>query len=77
MSTGKLRVSFGKNGNRSLSNPYEALANLYPGGGKMQGYLTSSGDLYLLRYLMAQRMEIRACSGRRHSLGTLLWTSAS
>ena len=57
MSTGKLRVSFGKNGNRSLANPYEALANLYPGGGKMQGYITSSGDLYLMRYLMAQRME--------------------
>lgn len=45
------------NGNRSLENPYEALANLYPGGGKMQGYITSSGDLYLMRYLMAQRMK--------------------
>lgn len=57
MSTGKLRVSYGQNGNRSLENPYEALANLYPGGGKMQGYITSSGDLYLMRYLMAQRMS--------------------
>ena len=36
MNSGKLRVSYGKNGNRSLENPYEALANLYPGGGKMQ-----------------------------------------
>ena len=33
MNSGKLRVSYGKNGNRSLENPYEALANLYPGGG--------------------------------------------
>ena len=41
MNSGKLRVSYGKNGNRSLENPYEALANLYPGGGKMQGYITS------------------------------------
>ena len=57
MNSGKLRVSYGKNGNRSLENPYEALANLYPGGGKMQGYITSSGDLYLMRYLMAQRMK--------------------
>lgn len=57
MSTGKLRVSYGQNGNRSLENPYEALANLWPGGGKMQGYITSSGDLYLMRYLMAQRMS--------------------
>ena len=31
MNSGKLRVSYGKNGNRSLENPYEALANLYPG----------------------------------------------
>ena len=57
MNSGKLRVSYGKNGNRSLENPYEALANLYPGGGKMQGYIVSSGDLYLMRYLMAQRMK--------------------
>ncbi len=28
MSTGKLRVSWGKNGNRSLKDPYIALANL-------------------------------------------------
>ena len=57
MNSGKLRVSYGKNGNRSLENPYEALANLYPGGGKMQGYIVSSGDLYLMLYLMAQRMK--------------------
>lgn len=56
MDMGKLRISYGKNGNRSLDNPYLALANLYEGGGKMQGYINSSGELELLRYLMAQRM---------------------
>ncbi|MDR0542349.1 MAG: TonB-dependent receptor, partial [Dysgonamonadaceae bacterium] len=56
MSAGKLRISYGKNGNRSLDNPYLALANLYEGAGKMQGYINSSGELNLLRYLMADRM---------------------
>jgi TonB-linked SusC/RagA family outer membrane protein len=56
MNYGKLRVSYGENGNRSLANPYLALANLYEGAGKMQGYINKSGELELLRYLMAQRM---------------------
>lgn len=56
MSTGKLRASYGKNGNRSLDNPYVALANLYEGAGKMQGYIDSKGELKLVRYLMADRM---------------------
>ena len=56
MSTGKLRVSYGKNGNRSLSDPYVALANLYEGAGKMQGYINQSGELELMRYLMANRL---------------------
>lgn len=56
MNNGKLRVSYGKNGNRSLANPYVALANLYEGAGKMQGYITNSGDLELMRYLMVNRM---------------------
>lgn len=56
MSHGKLRVSYGKNGNRSLANPYVALANLSAGAGKMQGYLNSSGELMLYRYLMADRL---------------------
>jgi TonB-linked SusC/RagA family outer membrane protein len=56
MNNGKLRVSYGKNGNRSLSDPYQALANLYEGAGKMQGYITATGDLDLYRYLMANRM---------------------
>lgn len=53
---GKLRVSYGKNGNRSLSSPYLALANLSAGGGKMHGYLTAGGDQELYRYLMVDRM---------------------
>lgn len=56
MSTGKLRVSYGSNGNRSLSDPYTALANLYEGGGAYMGYINSSGELQLMRYLMANRM---------------------
>ena len=56
MSTGKLRISYGKNGNRSLSDPYVALANLYEGAGKMQGYINQAGELELTRYLMANRL---------------------
>ncbi len=56
LSSGKLRISYGKNGNRSLANPYLALANLYEGAGKMQGYINKAGELELMRYLMADRM---------------------
>lgn len=56
LNNGKLRVSYGKNGNRSLANPYLALANLYEGAGKMQGYINKAGELELMRYLMADRM---------------------
>lgn len=57
LNSGKLRVSYGKNGNRSLANPYLALANLYEGTGRMQGYINSvSGELELYRYLMVNRM---------------------
>lgn len=56
LNNGKLRVSYGKNGNRSLDNPYLALANLYEGAGKMQGYLNKAGEQELMRYLMADRM---------------------
>lgn len=56
LSTGKLRMSYGKNGNRSLDNPYVALSNLWGGNNdKLQGYL-KSGELVLYRFLMAQRM---------------------
>lgn len=56
MSSGKLRFSYGENGNRSLANPYVALANLYEGAGRMQGYLNSAGQLLLYRYLIADRL---------------------
>ena len=56
LSTGKLRVSYGKNGNRALADPNIALANLSSGAGKMQGYLNTSGQLALYRYLMADRL---------------------
>jgi TonB-linked SusC/RagA family outer membrane protein len=56
MSTGKLRVSYGKNGNRSLSNPYLALSNLSGGANKYQGYINQSGELELYRYLYADRL---------------------
>lgn len=56
MSTAKFRLSYGSNGNRSLSDPYTALANLYEGGGKYMGYLANDGKLNLMRYLMADRM---------------------
>jgi TonB-linked SusC/RagA family outer membrane protein len=56
MSDGKLRISYGKNGNRSLGDPYLALANLWEGGGKMQGYINQSGELDLMRYLMVSRL---------------------
>lgn len=56
MSTGKLRVSYGKNGNRSLADPYISLANLGSGSGKMQGYLDNSGSLVNMRYLSVDRL---------------------
>ena len=54
MSTGKLRVSWGKNGNRSLEDPYISIANLATGS--KQGYLDSSGKLVNLNYLRIDRM---------------------
>lgn len=56
LSTGKLRLSYGKNGNRSLADPYVSLANLYEGAGLTQGYINASGQLDQYRYLMVQRM---------------------
>lgn len=54
MSTGKLRVSWGKNGNRSLENPYVSIANLVTD--KKQGYLDASGNLVNMNYLRINRM---------------------
>lgn len=56
MNHGKLRMSYGENGNRSLANPYIALSNLSAGGGNMHGYYNEKGEQELLRYLMADRM---------------------
>lgn len=56
MSNGKLRLSYGQNGNRSLENPYIALANLTSGVGT-QGYLNSGGDYVQFQYLVIDRME--------------------
>jgi TonB-linked SusC/RagA family outer membrane protein len=56
MSTGKLRVSWGKNGNRSLADPYISLANLGTGSGKTQGYIDASGNTLQVRYLSVDRL---------------------
>ncbi|WP_237488212.1 SusC/RagA family TonB-linked outer membrane protein [Hufsiella ginkgonis] len=56
MSTGKLRLSWGQNGNRSLADPYLALANLGAGVGATMGYLDASGNLIQYRYLSIGRL---------------------
>lgn len=56
MSTGKLRVSWGKNGNRSLADPYLSLANLGAGTGATQGYINASGSTVQVRYLTIDRL---------------------
>lgn len=42
MDFGKLRLSWGENGNRSLNDPYVSPANLGSGMGTMQGYVSGS-----------------------------------
>jgi len=54
MSTGKLRLSWGENGNRSLDDPYISLANLVNTG--TMGYLDPSGKALELKYLALDRM---------------------
>lgn len=56
MSTGKLRVSWGENGNRALEDPYVSLANLGAGAGATMGYILSNGSMEELKYLMVDRM---------------------
>lgn len=56
LSTGKLRLSWGKNGNRSLSDPYISLADLGAGTGSVVQYLTPSGEIYNMKYLGVNRM---------------------
>ncbi len=55
MSNGKLRLSYGQNGNRSLANPYIALANLANGVGT-QGYINANGDYIQYQYLRIDRL---------------------
>jgi TonB-linked SusC/RagA family outer membrane protein len=55
MDYGKLRISWGENGNRSLSNPYVSLANLGSGTGTMQGYVSGT-NTYLVKYLIMDRL---------------------
>ncbi len=56
MSTGKLRLSWGKNGNRSLADPYISLANLGSGTGATMGYIDASGNLVEKKYLAIDRL---------------------
>ena len=56
LSTGKLRLSWGKNGNRSLADPYLALANLSSGTGATMGYIDASGNIVDMKYLGIDRM---------------------
>ena len=56
MSSGKLRASFGENGNRSLEDPYVSLANLGSGLGSTMGYITGAGTMEEVKYLLVDRM---------------------
>lgn len=55
MSTGKLRASYGENGNRSLGDPYVSLANLGSGQGATMGYIVG-GSMDEVKYLLVDRM---------------------
>jgi len=55
MNYGKLRISWGENGNRSLKDPYQSVANLEPGS-RLHSYLTSTGNLVETQYLKISRM---------------------
>ncbi|WP_281225692.1 SusC/RagA family TonB-linked outer membrane protein [Flavobacterium aquiphilum] len=54
MSTAKLRLSWGENGNRSLDDPYISVANLVNTG--TMGYLDASGKALEMKYLALDRM---------------------
>ncbi|MBZ4190413.1 SusC/RagA family TonB-linked outer membrane protein [Niabella beijingensis] len=55
LSNGKLRLSYGQNGNRSLANAYVALANLANGVGT-QGYVDANGNYIQYYYLRIDRL---------------------
>ncbi|MBE7171293.1 MAG: SusC/RagA family TonB-linked outer membrane protein [Williamsia sp.] len=54
LSTGKLRLSYGQNGNRSIGI-YQALSNLTTGSGRY-AYVQSNGTVYELSQLYTDRM---------------------
>ncbi len=57
MNSGKLRISSGKNGNRSLADPYVSLANLGSGTGATMGYINpTTGAIVDTKYLSIDRM---------------------
>ena len=53
---GKVRLTWGRNGNRSLGDPYVSLANLATGGAQRYGYINSAGELINFHYLQISRM---------------------
>lgn len=56
LDSGKLRVSFGQNGNRSLADSYIALANLALGQ-YSQGYINSTNNTLMdMKYLFVNRL---------------------
>ena len=56
MSSGKLRFSWGKNGNRDIGI-YQALSQLYGGTAGKYSYVTQSGTLYEVSSLQIERMS--------------------
>ena len=57
MNFGKLRLSYGKNGNRSLADPYVSLANLGSGTGATMGYINpTTGAIVDIKYLRQDRL---------------------
>lgn len=57
LSLGKLRLSWGQNGNRSLADPNVALANLSGSStGATQGYLNTNGEYTNYYYLSVSRL---------------------
>lgn len=55
--TGKLRLSWGKNGNRALKDPYVSLADLNSGKGQTMNYLDGTGKVIAdWKYLLQGRL---------------------
>ena len=55
MSTAKLRLSWGTNGNRTLEDPYVSLPNL-TGSDATMGYIDATGKAVEMKYLWLDRM---------------------